>query len=127
MEAPGSLLHDTYHIKRERGNLRLGSCGMFLSVMPGHSSLPCADRVSLSTMPGMTKGMFVLFLSRSVGPQHFLPVAAHLRLPRQSDRRRHQDHQRLRAEDCDREVEAVFGTVEPADDSAERGADGACA
>src|SRR5258707_7756346 len=59
----------------------------------------------------------------STGPQHFGPVADHLRLLRQRDGGRQQDHQRLGAEDRGREIEAYFRAIKPADDGAERGAE----
>src|SRR5258706_16169577 len=71
--------------------------------------------------PAMTRKYLVF--EPSTGPQHLGPVADHLRLLRQRHRWRHQDHQRLGAEDRGSEIEAYFRAIEPADDGAERGAE----
>src|SRR5258705_13939713 len=61
----------------------------------------------------------------SAGPQHLAAVADHLRLLRQRDGGRKQDHQGLGAKDRGREVEAYVRAIKPADNGAERGAEGA--
>src|SRR6202163_4592543 len=79
----------------------------------------------LTHHPGMTESpLFAMTISgnqSSAGPQYRRPVADHLRLPRQRDRRRHQDYQRLGAEDCDRKIKACLGAIKPADQRAECG------
>lgn len=57
-------------------------------------------------------------LMASANPLGAGRLADHLRLPRQRDRRRQQDHQRLRREDRYREIEARLSAVKPADHGA---------
>src|SRR4051812_24899779 len=70
------------------------------------------DRIASLTL-GMTRA--------SARPQRVGAVADHFRLPRQRDRGRGQDHQRLGAEDCSRQIKAGLGAIKPADDGPERG------
>ena len=91
-------------------------------------------------MPGLVPGIHVLLLIEregvdgrdkpghdaergfvtpfSAGAQHGRPIPDHLRLARQRDRGRRQDHQRLGAEDRDRQIEAGFRAVKSSDDGA---------
>src|SRR3984957_15117012 len=64
---------------------------------------------------------------RSAGPQRLRTVADHVRLPRQRDRGRYQDHRRLGAEDRHCQIKTGLGAVESADDGADEGPDRACA
>src|SRR5437660_1276691 len=65
-----------------------------------------AEALAKAASPGMTKNLFkpreeaVDTFSQSTRPQH-RPVADHVRLPRQRDGGRHQDHHCLRGEDRD--------------------------
>src|SRR3982074_3439968 len=74
----------------------------------------------VASLLAMTKEISEAALSAS--PSTLRRLADHLRLPRQRNGRRQQDHQRLGAEDRERQIKARFRAIKSADDGAERGA-----